>query len=131
MQLIALQFVRLSPSAGSDSSGHAGKDYDQSSKCSKLLNPRALALPERWPFSQNYNALKLIMVATYDLCVRSNIRLTPNMRRIVLEGEPLVGFPENQESGYVKLLFQVTRPIRASCGPTRSAHSTPETRRLL
>ena len=45
------------------------------------------------------------MVATYDLCVRSNIRLTPNMRRIVLEGEPLVGFPENQESGYVKLVF--------------------------
>ncbi|MEM8767077.1 MAG: siderophore-interacting protein [Pseudomonadota bacterium] len=41
----------------------------------------------------------------YELTVRSNTRLTPHMRRIVLEGASLAEFPEDQESGYVKLFF--------------------------
>jgi len=31
--------------------------------------------------------------------------LTPNMVRITLGGEELLGFPEDQESGYIKLIF--------------------------
>ena len=45
------------------------------------------------------------MPAEYDLEVLSNDRLTPNMRRIVLQGPELAGFPADQEGGYVKLVF--------------------------
>ncbi len=45
------------------------------------------------------------MPADYPLEVRSNDRLTPNMRRIVLHGPELAGFPGDQEGGYVKLVF--------------------------
>lgn len=45
------------------------------------------------------------MPAEYHLEVRSNHRLTPNMRRIVLQGSELADFPAGQEGGYVKLVF--------------------------
>lgn len=45
------------------------------------------------------------MPTDYQVRVRSNDRLTPNMRRIVLHGPELAGFPEHQEGGYVKLVF--------------------------
>lgn len=46
------------------------------------------------------------MPADYHLNVRSNDRLTPNMRRIVLHGTELTDFPAGQEGGYVKLVFK-------------------------
>lgn len=36
----------------------------------------------------------------------SNEQLTPNMRRICVQGEALTDFPTDQEGGYVKLLFE-------------------------
>ena len=39
------------------------------------------------------------------LVVASSEQLTPNMQRIVFTGEELKGFPQDQESGYIKLLF--------------------------
>lgn len=42
---------------------------------------------------------------TRQLTVASSTRLTPNMQRVVLTGDELEGFPEGQESGYIKLLF--------------------------
>ena len=47
------------------------------------------------------------MPQQYDLIVRSNESLTPHMRRIVLEGEDLANFPEHQESGHVKVAFEL------------------------
>ncbi|MEM7269942.1 MAG: siderophore-interacting protein [Pseudomonadota bacterium] len=43
--------------------------------------------------------------APRNLVVASSERLTPNMQRIVLTGDDLIGFPDGQESGYIKLLF--------------------------
>ena len=40
------------------------------------------------------------------LSVKSAINLTPNMRRVTLEGSSLAGFPANSEGAYVKLLFE-------------------------
>ncbi|MBH0065616.1 siderophore-interacting protein [Psychrobacter sp. SZ93C1] len=37
--------------------------------------------------------------------VKSIIDITPNMRRITLGGEAFDGFPADQESGYIKLMF--------------------------
>ena len=45
------------------------------------------------------------MPAQYELTVVSNDVLTPHMRRILLSGESLSGFPDDQESGYVKLVL--------------------------
>lgn len=39
------------------------------------------------------------------LTVVSTENVTPNMQRLVLGGSDLGGFPEGQESGYIKLLF--------------------------
>ena len=46
------------------------------------------------------------MPAQYELKVASNRPLTPHMRRIRLHGESLRDFPDDQESGYVKLVLQ-------------------------
>lgn len=40
------------------------------------------------------------------ITIAEKIQLTPNMIRIVLGGDSLNDFPEGQESGYVKLVFQ-------------------------
>ncbi len=45
------------------------------------------------------------MPTRYELSVTSNHSLTPHMRRIRLTGEALADFPEDQESGYVKLVL--------------------------
>ena len=45
------------------------------------------------------------MPAHYQLTVISNESLTPHMRRILLEGDALADFPDDQESGYVKLML--------------------------
>ncbi|MEM7079991.1 MAG: siderophore-interacting protein [Pseudomonadota bacterium] len=45
------------------------------------------------------------MPQQYDLTVVSNDVLTPHMRRIVLHGDDLREFPDDQESGYVKVAF--------------------------
>ena len=37
--------------------------------------------------------------------------LTPNMRRITVAGPQLQGFPQQQESGYVKLIFPSTQDL--------------------
>ncbi|WP_201550145.1 siderophore-interacting protein [Psychrobacter fjordensis] len=39
------------------------------------------------------------------LAVKSIVDITPNMRRITLGGEAFDGFPADQESGYIKLMF--------------------------
>ncbi len=41
----------------------------------------------------------------YDLTVQSNEPLTKHMRQVILEGSSLEEFPEDQESGYVKVAF--------------------------
>lgn len=46
------------------------------------------------------------MPAHYELTVLSNESLTPHMRRIRLHGDSLSGFPDDQESGYVKLMLE-------------------------
>lgn len=43
--------------------------------------------------------------APKTLSVKSATYLTPNMRRVTLQGEALASFPENSEGAYVKLLF--------------------------
>ncbi len=43
--------------------------------------------------------------APKTLTVKSATYLTPNMRRVTLQGEALASFPENSEGAYVKLLF--------------------------
>ena len=40
------------------------------------------------------------------LTVKSATNLTPNMRRVTLQGEALAGFPEHAEGAYIKLLFK-------------------------
>ncbi|MEM7252284.1 MAG: siderophore-interacting protein [Pseudomonadota bacterium] len=45
------------------------------------------------------------MASQYQLSVVSNELTTPNMRRVVLGGASLSGFPAGQESGYVKVVF--------------------------
>ena len=45
------------------------------------------------------------MAQQYTLTVKEIRPLTPHMRRITLSGESLGEFPEDQESGYVKLFF--------------------------
>lgn len=58
------------------------------------------------------------MPGEYQVSVVSNETLTPNMRRIVLHGEDLGSFPADQESGYVKLMFEPptdgARPVMRS-----------------
>jgi NADPH-dependent ferric siderophore reductase len=53
-----------------------------------------------------------------ELVVKKKTALTPNMIRIVLEGDDLKDFPEGQESGYVKLVFPAnegaSKPITRS-----------------
>lgn len=46
------------------------------------------------------------MAQQYDLSVVSNSVLTPHMRRIVVHGDDLQAFPDDQESGYVKVAFE-------------------------
>ncbi len=46
------------------------------------------------------------MPSEYAVTVLSNAQLTPHMRRIVVSGESLAGFPSDQESGYVKLVLE-------------------------
>ena len=59
MQLIALQFVRLSRLLQVQIAVVTPERIAiRAANAPKLLNPRAFALPERWPFSQNYNALE-------------------------------------------------------------------------
>ena len=53
----------------------------------------------------------------YQLEVTSNKTLTPHMRRVILQGESLARFPENQESGYVKLVLsepEAEKPLMRS-----------------
>ena len=50
------------------------------------------------------------MPAHYELKVVSNSPITPHMRRILLHGESLRDFPDDQESGYVKLLLKNENP---------------------
>lgn len=45
------------------------------------------------------------MAGHYELSVVSISDLTPNMRRVELQGAELANFPDDQESGYVKLLL--------------------------
>ncbi len=45
------------------------------------------------------------MPAHYQLTVTRNESLTPHMRRILLAGDALADFPDDQESGYVKLVL--------------------------
>ena len=54
------------------------------------------------------------MASPYRLFVASNETLTSHMRRVVLTGEELDDFPEDQESGYIKLLLgdDPEQPIR-------------------
>ncbi|MEM8940938.1 MAG: siderophore-interacting protein [Pseudomonadota bacterium] len=54
------------------------------------------------------------MPRPYSLTVHSNESLTPHMRRVVLTGDELADFPEDQESGYVKLLLggDPEKPLR-------------------
>ena len=40
--------------------------------------------------------------------VRSNNMITPNMQRLVLQGDVLANFPSDCEGGYIKLLFNQT-----------------------
>ncbi|MEM9313875.1 MAG: siderophore-interacting protein [Pseudomonadota bacterium] len=47
------------------------------------------------------------MVAQYQLTVAENRSLSPHMRRVIVEGAQLRDFPEDQESGYVKVLVPV------------------------
>ncbi|MEO1302542.1 MAG: siderophore-interacting protein [Myxococcota bacterium] len=42
---------------------------------------------------------------TYSLRVRRITRLSPNMKRLVLGGESLDGFPDDYEGGYIKVLL--------------------------
>ena len=42
-----------------------------------------------------------------QIIVKKQFRLTKNMQRIIFSGEQLSDFPENFESGYVKLLFNL------------------------
>lgn len=46
--------------------------------------------------------------AVRELTVINKQQLTPNMMRITLGGDALADFPENQESGYIKLSFAST-----------------------
>lgn len=41
----------------------------------------------------------------WKLSVQSKQQLTPNMQRLILQGDSLRNFPEDQEGGYVKLLL--------------------------
>ncbi|MGD1938919.1 MAG: siderophore-interacting protein [Cyanophyceae cyanobacterium] len=39
------------------------------------------------------------------ITVKDSVKITPNMQRVTFTGDDLADFPENYESGYVKLLF--------------------------
>ncbi|MGD1850092.1 MAG: siderophore-interacting protein [Cyanophyceae cyanobacterium] len=39
------------------------------------------------------------------IVVKDSVKVTPNMQRVTFTGDDLADFPENYESGYVKLLF--------------------------
>jgi len=41
----------------------------------------------------------------WQASVAASTRISPNMQRIILSGDSLKQFPENSESGYIKLLF--------------------------
>ena len=49
--------------------------------------------------------METALPAHYELTVISNESLTPHMRRILLAGDDLAAFPDDQESGYVKLVL--------------------------
>jgi NADPH-dependent ferric siderophore reductase len=45
--------------------------------------------------------------APRDLVVIAKKQVTPNMLRVTLGGDGMAGFPEDQESAYVKLIFPI------------------------
>ncbi|MHC8493934.1 siderophore-interacting protein [Thalassospira sp. SM2505] len=45
--------------------------------------------------------------APRDLVVIAKTQVTPNMLRVTLGGDGMAGFPEDQESAYVKLIFPI------------------------
>ena len=62
--------------------------------------------------------------ATKELTVTSAFNLTPNMRRITLQGTALSSFPKDAEGAYIKLLFSQLGNIK----PTMRTYTVAQQR---